>query len=262
VRGRRDVGLWLAYTGTAVVGLAAAYMSYQHARLFALRFGAEPVTAAIWPLIVDGLLTVATVELWKSATQPAPASTKDAGAVASSSGRWKAWLSFLFSIGLSLLANIASAPDLSPMPISVAASRLMAGETDRAVSETVNENSETSPRPGGTLRETGETSIGTARPANETAQARPDDATPLRGVAGAESAGPARPGRRSPTAKRVMWEYFWRQRGAGRTPTGAELDRIAGTNNYGRRVVRRWRIRGHLAPVGALPSRATDAAAA
>jgi hypothetical protein len=31
---------------------------------------------------------------------------------------------------------------------------------------------------------------------------------------------------------------------AGRTPTGADLDRVAGTNNYGRRVLRRWRATG------------------
>lgn len=26
-----------------------------------------------------------------------------------------------------------------------------------------------------------------------------------------------------------------------RTPTSAEMDRVAGTNNYGRKVLRRWR---------------------
>jgi hypothetical protein len=31
-----------------------------------VRFGADEATAAIWPLIVDGLLTTATVELWKA----------------------------------------------------------------------------------------------------------------------------------------------------------------------------------------------------
>jgi len=39
----------------------------------ATRFGTDVATAAIWPLIVDGLLIVATVELWKSApNQPQP----------------------------------------------------------------------------------------------------------------------------------------------------------------------------------------------
>lgn len=35
-------------------------------REFASRFGADEATAAIWPLIVDGWLTTATVELWKT----------------------------------------------------------------------------------------------------------------------------------------------------------------------------------------------------
>lgn len=35
------------------------------------------------------------------------------------------------------------------------------------------------------------------------------------------------------------------ERSNGRTPTGAELDRIAGTNNYGRKVLSRWRVAAH-----------------
>jgi hypothetical protein len=38
----------------ALVCLGAAYASYRHGREFALRFGADEITAAIWPLIVDG----------------------------------------------------------------------------------------------------------------------------------------------------------------------------------------------------------------
>jgi hypothetical protein len=38
-----------------------------------------------------------------------------------------------------------------------------------------------------------------------------------------------------------MWAYDVTKRSKGRTPTGAELDRIAGTNNFGRRVQRKWR---------------------
>lgn len=32
-------------------------------------------------------------------------------------------------------------------------------------------------------------------------------------------------------------------------PTGTELDRAAGTNNYGRTVLRQWRNEGHIPPV-------------
>lgn len=47
-----------------LVGLVAAYAPFRHGRDFALRFGADEVTAMSWPLLVDGLLTMATVELW------------------------------------------------------------------------------------------------------------------------------------------------------------------------------------------------------
>lgn len=61
---RRDCALWVQCVCTALVALGAAYASYRHGREFALRFGADEATAAIWPLIVDGILTTATVELW------------------------------------------------------------------------------------------------------------------------------------------------------------------------------------------------------
>ncbi|SFW87100.1 hypothetical protein SAMN04489730_6593 [Amycolatopsis australiensis] len=67
------------------------------------------MTASIWPLLVDGLLTIATVELWK---------THRGGG---GSGQWVAWLAFVFGICLSLVANIGSAPTLSVLQVTVAA---------------------------------------------------------------------------------------------------------------------------------------------
>jgi hypothetical protein len=99
-----------------LVALDAAYISYRHGRTFAHQFGADPATAALRPLIVDGLLTIATTELWKS--------QRNAGS------QWKAWLSFSLGIGLSLCANIASAPHLNPLTIAVAA-KPTAGTTAR-----------------------------------------------------------------------------------------------------------------------------------
>lgn len=93
----------------ALVALGAAYASYHHGREFAARFGADEATAAIWPLIVDGLLTTATVELWKNGNG------RRAG------GRWAAWLAFVFGICLSLCANVAAAPELSVFAVAVAA---------------------------------------------------------------------------------------------------------------------------------------------
>jgi len=50
------------------------------------------------------------------------------------------------------------------------------------------------------------------------------------------------------TAEARMWEHYWHERAAGRVSTGADLDRIAGTHNYGRRVLRRWRASGLVPP--------------
>lgn len=51
-----------------------------------------------------------------------------------------------------------------------------------------------------------------------------------------------------PTAEKRRWAYYMAERVKGRTPNGAELDRVEGTNNYGRKVLRRWRQVGHLPP--------------
>ncbi|GAA4856025.1 DUF2637 domain-containing protein [Pseudonocardia sp. C8] len=104
-----DRSLRLQCACTLLVAVGAAYVSYRHGREFALRFGADETTATLWPLIVDGLLTMATIELWK------------AGHRYRASGQWKAWLSFALGIGLSLCANIASAPELNAFSIAVAA---------------------------------------------------------------------------------------------------------------------------------------------
>lgn len=215
---RRDGALWVQCACTALVALGAAYASYRHGREFALRFGADATTAAIWPLIVDGLLTSATVELWKT------------GHGRGDGDQWKAWLAFAFGIVLSLCANIAAAPQLSVFAVAVAAcpplALLLAVELlNRALkrhrAETISEN---------------------ANETNETGEIGSETARVVRlGVVSGESRPPA-----EPTAEQKMWAYYVIERAKGRTPTGAELDRIAGTNNYGRRVLRRWRETGHL----------------
>lgn len=49
-----------------------------------------------------------------------------------------------------------------------------------------------------------------------------------------------------PTAQEIMWARYLKEQAHGRTPTGAELDRVAGTNNYGRTVLRQWREHGRI----------------
>jgi hypothetical protein len=220
---RRDRALWIQCACTALVALGAAYASYRHGREFALRFGADEATAAIWPLIVDGLLTTATVELWKT------------GHGGRAGGRWAAWLSFVFGICLSLCANVAAAPELSVFAVAVAAcpplALLLAVELlNRALK-----------------RHRAETASESSTETAETSETAPGMASVVGlAVVSDESRPPA-----EPTAEQRMWAYYVTELSKGRTPTGAELDRIAGTNNYGRRVLRRWRQSGHLSSGGA-----------
>lgn len=51
------------------------------------------------------------------------------------------------------------------------------------------------------------------------------------------------------TAEQKMWAHYQAEWGKSRTPTGAELDRVAGTNNYGRRVLRRWHTLGRTSGI-------------
>ncbi|MBF6066047.1 DUF2637 domain-containing protein [Nocardia terpenica] len=208
---RRNRALWLQCACVTLVCVGAAYASYRHGREFAFRFGADETTAAIWPLIVDGLMMTATVELWQ---------TNPAGHGRAGRGHRSAWLAFLFGITLSLCANIAAAPVLNVFAVAVAACpplalllsvELLYRALQRHRAET-----------GGA-------------PASETSET----AHPRETAAVSEA---ARPETGSMTAEQKMWTYYQSERAKGRTPTGAELDRIAGTNNYGRRVPRRWRV--------------------
>lgn len=198
------VSLRIQCACTALVALGAAYASYIHGRQFALRFGTDTTTASIWPLIVDGLLTTATVELWKP--------NRDG------SSRWAAWAAFLFGISLSLCANIGSAPVTSALGVAVAAcpplALLLAVELlNRALK----------------------------RHRLEPATPKPEVPAPVE----APSAAPAPLPKL--TAEQLMRAHYKRERAQGRTPSGAELDRVAGTHNYGRRILRIWREEGvHL----------------
>ncbi|MGW4211733.1 DUF2637 domain-containing protein [Lentzea sp. NPDC004789] len=200
----QDWSLWLQCACTGLVTLGAAYASYRHGREFALRYGADATTAAIWPLILDGLLTSATVELWKS----------------SAGSRWKAWSAFGVGIVLSLCANIASAPELTVFAVAVAAcpplALLLAVELlNRSLKR----------RRAEILTETGDETTET---------------DPVVRLADGSDTDPVR----EPTAEEQMWAYFQIQRARGRWPSGAELDRIVGTNNYGRKLLRRWKEDG------------------
>jgi hypothetical protein len=200
-----DLDVWVRRSGAVVVAAVAAYASYQHQRSFALHGGADPTSAGLWPLSVDGLLVLATAGLLKSRHH----TTRRV--------RLAGWLAFGLGIGVSLAANVASAPALTWQPVLVAGwppvALLLAVELlahrprhrERAETETTEES---------------DTEIGLATGGDEPESDR------------------------KPTAEDVMWEHYQREAARGRTPTGAELDRVAGTNNFGRAVLRRWRQAG------------------
>lgn len=64
-RDRADLETWVRRGCALIVAAVAAYSSFEHQRGFALRGGADPTNAMLWPLSVDGLLLLATVELLK-----------------------------------------------------------------------------------------------------------------------------------------------------------------------------------------------------
>ncbi|GDY33622.1 hypothetical protein GTS_52550 [Gandjariella thermophila] len=157
------------------------------------------------------MLTTATVELWKPGHR---------------AGRRSAWVAFGFEVVLSLCANIVAAPVLSALAVAVAAcpplALLLAVELlNRALKR---HRAETANETGNETTETDET-VPVARLAVVSDESRP----------------PA-----EPTAEQRMWAYLQTEWAKGRRPTGAELDRVFATNNYGRRVLRRWGQSGRI----------------
>lgn len=108
--GRRelDPDVWVRPLCGLVVAGVAAYVSHVHQRHFALQGGADPVTAALWPFSVDGLLLLATAGLLKFAQKEGRRA------------RYVVWTAFLFGIVVSLAANIAAATTLTGKPVLVA----------------------------------------------------------------------------------------------------------------------------------------------
>lgn len=220
-RDRAGWDVWVRHGCALVVASVAAYASYQHQREFALHGGADATSAALWPLSVDGLLVLATVGLLKSDNR------------SSRRVRYAVWLAFGLGIAMSLAANVAAAPRLAWQPV------LVAGWPPVALLLAVELLAH---RAG--AREHGET----GRAGTETGMA--SGSTDGSGQEPAPAVVP--PAARQPDRRRaeeIMWEHFQRERSHGRVPTGAELDRIAGTKDYGRGVLRQWRRTGRIDPV-------------
>lgn len=206
------VDLWVRRCGTLMVAGVAAYSSYEHQRQFAAAAGADATGGKLWPLSVDGLLLLASVGLLRTG----PHASRRTCAVL--------WAAFGLGIAVSLAANIAAAPNLGWQPILVAGwppvALLLAVELLADHPTAAPTSPATSPVP----------------PPHPAARDRQLAAVPASQQAGAVAV---------ETAEQRMWAHYQHEHAAGRTPTGADLDRIAGTNNYGRAV---------LSPAGDAPA--------
>lgn len=212
--------LWLRRTCAIVVAAVAAYASYEHQRTFALDGGADRVGASLWPLSVDGLLVLATIGLLK----PQAAGRRRI--------RYAVRLAFGLGIAVSLVANVAAAPRLAWQPV------LVAGWPPVALLLAVE------------LLATGALE-GTETPASGRASesaARVSDVPepPERSVPRESPLVSTTRPRNGESAEDTMWSYFQREHAKSRAPSGAELDRAIGTNNYGRAVLAQWRRTGRL----------------
>lgn len=251
--------LWVRRGCALVVASVAAYASYVHQRAFALQGGADTVSATLWPLSVDGLLLLATVGL----LNPVRRENRRARTVI--------WLAFLLGIAVSLAANVAAAPSLEWKPMLVAgwppvalllSVELLAHRPDRLGHNGIPyvramDTTETR-RAGDQLlrQEESETEALRLTESDRETNGKPlrevDDGATVSGDWDSARAAPkvepqgdrAHPSGR--TAEQVMWAHYRQQLAAGRVPSGAELDRAAGTNNYGRSVLARWRRAGRI----------------
>jgi Protein of unknown function (DUF2637) len=245
--GSRRAGgdVWLRRVSALVVAAVAAYASYEHQRRFAVAGGADEVGARLWPLSVDGLVLLATDGLLRTNHRTG---RRRRGAL---------WAAFGFGIAASLAANIAAAPGLDWRSVLVAgwppvalllAVELLAHRPAPATAGTA----ETVPAGSMPVAAVAETTESLSPPAAATVERAESSAvaetatgtgqpviTLARPTAGQDRSSKG-------NAEKIMWEHYERERAAGRTPTGAELDRIAGTNNYGRSVLARWRRNGRL----------------
>jgi Protein of unknown function (DUF2637) len=122
--GRQSRGdVWVRRGCALLVAAVAAYSSYAHQRHFALVGGADQISAALWPLSVDGLVVLASLGLVRARSST------------TMRARLALWVAFLLGVAVSLAANIAAAPTLSWQPVLVAGWPPARGGTGRALSQ-------------------------------------------------------------------------------------------------------------------------------
>jgi len=260
--GRPGADVWVRRGCALVVAGVAAYASYEHQRRFALDGGSDRVSAGLWPLSVDGLMVLATLGLLS------------ARADASRRVRWATRLAFGLGSVVSVAANVAAAPVLAWQPVVVAGwpplalvlaiELLIHGPSSSETTETgddrrIDEPEASSRLAGENRDERNAVRIPDSQNSREPEQAPPDSESSATDETGAARAALAHRVQRDngsgqSSAEDRMWAYFQQEHALGRTPSGAELDWVAGTNSYGRAVLARWRRSGRIAAGADLPN--------
>ncbi|GAA5109282.1 hypothetical protein GCM10025762_15770 [Haloechinothrix salitolerans] len=233
--------MWLQRGAAGVVAAVAAYVSYDHQWAFALAHGARGIAAAVWPLSVDGLLVLASLALLD------PALT-----VARPWVRVVVRVAFVAGVVVSLAANVAAAGRWDWAPVLVAGwppLALLLSVEILIHSATRDTRTETQPLVTGEPGDSRVLDLGagtgeTVSPGTDTPAAV--GAGRLDSVSGPDETALSGRRVRRGEAQRVMWEHYRCALAQGRTLTGAELDRIAGTRDYGRAVLARWRRTGRI----------------
>lgn len=222
--------IWTRRLGAFAVASVAAYASYQHQLDFALAGGSDLTTARLWPLSVDGLLVLSTAGLLRDTRR------------ANRRSRWTLRAAFAVGIMVSLAANIATAASMTWAPVLVAgwppvalllAVELLGLRQLRYEDHPAGEHERDTVSPAESAVKTESENV--SRPENEEVVGR------------VVTLGAPQQSRR--TAEQVMWDHYQHTVAAGLpAPTGAELDHIAETNNYGRAVLRKWCRQGRTGP--------------
>jgi Protein of unknown function (DUF2637) len=233
--------VWVRRGCALVVAAVAAYSSYAHQRHFALAGGVDQVSAALWPLSVDGLVVLASLGLVRAQSSTTTRARlalwcgvpTRCGGLANGQHRHNAHAELAAGAGRGVAAAGAAA----------------SGGTGRALSQP-----KTRRRRPGAARDHVGCRTGNPRPARSTRSRTPrPHPRPGTETAHENQIGerlirlPRRDPRRlgNLSAEAVMWAHFETQRKAGPHASGAELDRVAGTN-YGRAVLVPWRDSGRI----------------
>ena len=258
----------ITYTGLVVVGAAAAVMSFAALAGLAAIAGVVgrmgPLRLAwLLPVAVDAYAATATGVWLRAGVSPATRSWARANALsaiaASVAGNAtyheltagpsaRTWVVVIVAavpplmLGAVVHTAVLVSGDRRPVPGQVPAPD--AGHVPLARSPRPATGTDAAPAPGPDREERDRAGAGELTPSRSRladrerrSAAGPDSVRRLALVA--DKAATASSPSRGTRAEPVMREHWKKERAAGREPSGAELDRVAGTNQYGRRVRRK-----------------------